>query len=80
MWGFWAGSLWRGEDAAIVDLDWSLNAAGRRYETLMRRWTTTTVGTTSPAGALSPYPWLPTSASLPRSSNTPRWSALQRGS
>ncbi len=40
MWGFWAGSHWRGEDAAIVDLDWTLNAAGQRYEALMTEWTT----------------------------------------
>lgn len=40
MWGFWAGSHWRGENAAIVNLDWTLNAAGVRYEALMNEWTT----------------------------------------
>ncbi|MCU0225751.1 MAG: endo-1,4-beta-xylanase [Acidobacteria bacterium] len=41
MWGFWAGAHWRGADAAIVDLDWRVNAAGQRYEQLLAEWTTT---------------------------------------
>jgi hypothetical protein len=44
MWGFWAGSHWRGEDAAIVDLDWTINAAGQRYQSLLEEWTTKTNG------------------------------------
>ena len=40
MWGFWAGAHWRGEHAAIVNYDWSLNEAGRRYEKLLNEWTT----------------------------------------
>jgi len=41
MWGFWAGAHWRGPDAAIVDEDWRVNAAGERYEQLLAEWTTT---------------------------------------
>lgn len=40
MWGFWAGSHWRGANAAIVDLDWRVNAAGLRYQALLAEWTT----------------------------------------
>jgi len=40
MWGFWAGSHWRGPDAALVNVDWSLNAAGTKYFQLMDEWTT----------------------------------------
>ncbi|MBN2532206.1 MAG: endo-1,4-beta-xylanase [Spirochaetales bacterium] len=47
MWGFWAGRHWKGEDAAIVNQDWTLNAAGRRYFDLIDEWTTTTSGSIS---------------------------------
>jgi hypothetical protein len=50
MWGFWAGSHWRGSNAAIVDLDWMLNAAGQHYRSLMDEWTTTN-GTSGAGGA-----------------------------
>lgn len=50
MWGFWAGSHWRGEDAAIVELDWTLNAAGERYESLIEEWTTHAEGLTGEQG------------------------------
>lgn len=50
MWGFWAGSHWRGSNAAIVNLDWTLNEAGRRYQGLLTEWTTRTNGTTDSAG------------------------------
>ena len=40
MWGFWAGNHWRGADSAIVDQDWTINAAGRKYFELMDEWTT----------------------------------------
>ncbi|WP_110931738.1 endo-1,4-beta-xylanase [Paenibacillus bouchesdurhonensis] len=50
MWGFWAGNHWRGADAAIVNMDWSLNAAGQRYMELMDEWTTSESGTTSTNG------------------------------
>lgn len=50
MWGFWAGSHWRGADAAIVNQDWTLNAAGKRYEALLKEWTTVQSGTTTSDG------------------------------
>jgi len=40
MWGFWAGAHWRGPDAALVDLDWTVNAAGQKYFELIDEWTT----------------------------------------
>lgn len=40
MWGFWAGSHWRGPDSAIVDSDWTVNAAGQKYFELLDQWTT----------------------------------------
>ncbi len=40
MWGFWAGNHWRGADSAIVDLDWTINAAGQKYFELLDEWTT----------------------------------------
>ncbi|MBN1766120.1 MAG: endo-1,4-beta-xylanase, partial [Sedimentisphaerales bacterium] len=39
MWGFWQNSQWR-TDAYIVNSDWSLNAAGIRYEDILDEWTT----------------------------------------
>lgn len=39
LWGFWAGAHWRGPDAALVNLDWSLTAAGRRFDELLAEWT-----------------------------------------
>ncbi len=51
MWGFWAGDHWRGADAAIVDLDWTLNAAGERYEGLMAEWTTQSAGIADGVGS-----------------------------
>ncbi|GLF90572.1 beta-xylanase [Bacillus safensis] len=50
MWGFWAGAHWRGEHAAIVNYDWSLNEAGRRYEKLLNEWTTQSVEKTDANG------------------------------
>jgi GH35 family endo-1,4-beta-xylanase len=51
MWGFWAGSHWRGSNAAMVNLDWSLNAAGVRYQALLNEWTTRTNGVADADGA-----------------------------
>jgi endo-1,4-beta-xylanase len=51
MWGFWAGSHWRGSDAAIVNQNWTLNEAGRRYQGLLAEWTTITNGVTDATGA-----------------------------
>ena len=50
MWGFWAGSHWLGSNAAIVNLDWTLNAAGTRYQSLLNEWTTVTNGTSGAGG------------------------------
>ncbi|GJM69689.1 hypothetical protein HMSSN036_19050 [Paenibacillus macerans] len=50
MWGFWAGSQWKGAAASIVNEDWTLNAAGRRYLQLMDEWTTNVQGTTGKDG------------------------------
>jgi endo-1,4-beta-xylanase len=50
MWSVWAGDSWRGPNASIVNLDWSLNAAGRRYERLMCEWSTRVSGATGADG------------------------------
>jgi endo-1,4-beta-xylanase len=42
MWGFWAGSHWRGEGAALVELDWAVNPVGLRYQELLDEWRTNT--------------------------------------
>ena len=51
MWGFWAGSHWLGSNAAIVNLNWTLNAAGTRYQSLLAEWTTITNGASGAGGA-----------------------------
>lgn len=51
LWGFWAGSHWRGPDAALIDLDWTINAAGQRFETLMDEWWSTEFLVTDSSGA-----------------------------
>lgn len=53
MWGFWAGAHWRGPNAAIVDLDWRVNAAGLRYEQLLAEWTTNVPLAARPDGVLA---------------------------
>jgi len=53
MWGFWAGSHWRGSNAAIVNLDWTLNEAGRRYQALLTGWSTNALGVSGPDGTFS---------------------------
>lgn len=53
MWGFWAGSHWRGSNAAIVNLNWTLNEAGRRYQALLAEWTTRTNGATDSVGVFA---------------------------
>lgn len=50
MWGFWAGSHWRGSNSAIVNLNWTLNAAGLRYQSLLNEWTTRTNGVADAGG------------------------------
>jgi len=51
MWGFWAGSHWRGSNAAIVNLNWTLNQAGLRYQSLLAEWRTTNSGPSGVDGA-----------------------------
>jgi hypothetical protein len=53
MWGFWAGSHWRGSTAAIVNLNWTLNAAGLRYQSLLNEWTTRTNGVADAGGGFN---------------------------
>jgi hypothetical protein len=53
MWGFWASNHWRGADATIVNGDWTLNAAGIKYEELLDEWTTQTNGTPESTGVFS---------------------------
>lgn len=50
MWGFWENSHWR-DDAHMVNSDWTLNAAGLRYEALMNEWSTADSAETDAAGA-----------------------------
>jgi GH35 family endo-1,4-beta-xylanase len=41
VWGFWAKCHWLGADAALVDADWNLTAAGERLSHLLtREWIT----------------------------------------
>ncbi len=49
MWGFWEDSM-SSEDAYIVDSNWTLNAAGVRYEAIMDEWTTNDSGITDSNG------------------------------
>ena len=50
MWGFWAGSLNNGPDAALVNLDWTLTESGVRYQSLMDEWSTEVSGATDTSG------------------------------
>ncbi len=52
MWGFWQNSQWR-KNCHIVNADWSLNEAGRRYEALRAEWTTETTGVTKTDGTFT---------------------------
>jgi endo-1,4-beta-xylanase len=49
MWGFWQNSHWR-DDCYIVNADWTLNEAGRRFESLMNEWTTNDVNISDSSG------------------------------
>jgi len=51
MWGFWERVHWRGKEAAIVNDNWTLNEAGRRFESLMEEWTTKAYGSTDSLGS-----------------------------
>jgi endo-1,4-beta-xylanase len=50
LWLFWAGNSWRGPDAAMVNLDWTLNAQGERFQALMKEWSTDLSGQTDASG------------------------------
>jgi len=52
MWGFWQNSQWR-KNCYIVNADWSLNEAGRRYEALRAEWTTEATGVTKSDGTFT---------------------------
>ena len=52
-WVFWAGNSWRGPNAGLARRDWSLNAAGQRYEALMAEWSTTDSGVTDADGVFA---------------------------
>ncbi|MBN1765733.1 MAG: endo-1,4-beta-xylanase [Sedimentisphaerales bacterium] len=49
MWGFWEDAHWR-DDCHLVNSDWTLNAAGVRYEALLDEWTTNDSQTTDGIG------------------------------
>jgi GH35 family endo-1,4-beta-xylanase len=49
MWGFWERSHWRA-NCHIVNANWTLNEAGRRYEQLLDNWTTDIDTVTDPNG------------------------------
>lgn len=52
MWDFWENANWR-PDWYIVNADWTLNEAGRRYESIMNEWTTELDITTDEYGQIS---------------------------
>jgi endo-1,4-beta-xylanase len=52
MWGFWENSHWRA-NCHIVNADWTLNEAGRRYEALMNEWTTNDANISDSAGKVN---------------------------
>lgn len=53
MWGYWANAHWRGADAALLDADFTVNAAGQRYQALRAEWWTNTAGTSNGAGEVA---------------------------
>lgn len=53
MWIFWAGNSWRGPNGGLARRDWTLNEAGKRFESLMAEWSTSAVGVTDSAGVLT---------------------------
>lgn len=41
LWSFWSESSWRGPYTSLVDgNEWKINAAGLRYRSLLKQWTT----------------------------------------
>jgi GH35 family endo-1,4-beta-xylanase len=53
MWVFWAGDSWRGPNAGLANRDWTLKEAGKRYEALMKEWSTEVSDVTDADGFLS---------------------------
>jgi endo-1,4-beta-xylanase len=53
MWGFWAGRHWRGVEAALVELDWTINAVGERFDALLAEWTTNEIVQADPLGVVA---------------------------
>ncbi|MAY75929.1 MAG: hypothetical protein CMJ31_14660 [Phycisphaerae bacterium] len=51
LWGYWAGRHWRGADAALVEMDWTVNEVGLRLGELLDEWSTHDSGRPS-AGVL----------------------------
>ena len=52
-WVFWAGNSWRGPNCGLARRDWTLNEAGKRFETLMAEWSTTASGRTESDGVFA---------------------------
>ena len=40
IWGFWENRHWRGAESALVDADWTVNAAGQMLIDLLEEWRT----------------------------------------
>ncbi|NNL95213.1 MAG: hypothetical protein HKO64_06285, partial [Xanthomonadales bacterium] len=47
------GAHWRGADAALLDADFTVNAAGQRYQALRAEWWTNTAGVSDGAGEVA---------------------------
>ncbi|MEA3443832.1 MAG: endo-1,4-beta-xylanase, partial [Bacteroidota bacterium] len=52
MWGFWENSHWK-DNAHIVNSNWTLNAAGQKFEHLMDLWTSDTTIVADANGEIS---------------------------
>ena len=52
-WVFWAGNSWRGPNGGLAQRDWTLNEAGKRFESLMAEWSTTASGETDREGVFT---------------------------
>jgi hypothetical protein len=52
LWGFWEGAIYR-NDSALVNSNWSLNAAGQQVFGLIDQWKTRLVATTDANGTIS---------------------------
>ena len=53
LFGFWAGAIWDfAPDAVLVDKDWKLTEAGKRFEGLMAAWSTDVSSVVGPDGTV----------------------------